>query len=207
MLIHGEAIGLTGFTNNASVINFDDLTGGSCITCGPVVTNQYSASGVTFNNPTFPTMDTVTTFLAPYIPNTSSPNTLFVYQGGMMGDAPADPLQILFSVPVTMVGFDYGSTIDSFLRLDAYDKNNQLIETLFFTGDSAPIGLAGFAGIEESTPIARLDISYHPNSDPCRTYNFSLDNLRFESTPEPATPALLLTGLLGMALARRRRCR
>jgi hypothetical protein len=60
-------------------------------------------------------------------------------------------------------------------------------------------------GLEGSSPIVELDVSYHPFFDPCRTFNFSIDNLEFEgSTPEPPTFALILTGVLVTAFGRRR---
>ena len=200
----GGTITTSNFGSNATVINFDDLTGGNCNLCGPSVTNQYGARGVTFNNPSFPGQDTADTNLVPYFPLASPSNALFVEQGGLLGDSPAAPFQILFSVPVTMVGFDYGSSSNAYLELDAYGANNQLLESLNFNGISTSMGLEGFAGLEESSPIVRVDVSYHPNYDPGRTFNFSIDNLEFQAnqTPEPCTFVLIAAGLLAMPLWR-----
>ena len=197
LTLDGGPIDSSHFTSNATVITFGNLTGGNCNLCGPSVTNQYAALGVTFNNPSYPGEDTADTNLVPFFPDSSAPNALYVYQGGLIGQAPAAPFQILFSIPVTSVGFDYGSSIDSFLELEAYGTDNQLLGTLIFVGNPAPIGLEGFAGIGESTPIARLDISYHPDTNACRTLNFSIDDLEFEagSVPEPSTLALIAAGL------------
>ena len=103
-----------------------------------------------------------------------------------------------------MVGFDFGSSTDSFLELDVYDSHT-LLDTGGFRGKCGDIGLAGFAGVDESTQIARMDISYHPDSDPARAYNFSVDNLEFEGDPAPESPTVVLmaAGLLGIALGRR----
>jgi hypothetical protein len=199
-----SAITASSFTNQATIINFDNLTGGNCSLCGPSVTSQYAALGVQFNNPSFPGQDTADTNLTFGIPNSSPPNALYIAQGGHINDLPAMPFQILFSVPVTMVGFDYASSPDSFLRLDAYDANGALLESLMYVGGPSPIGLGGFAGIQESTSIKRLDVSYHPNSDPSRTFNFSIDNLEFENAPEPRTFGLIAIGLFGIFLGRRR---
>ncbi len=213
LALRAGPIDASSFSSNAVLINFGDLTGGNCNLCGPAVGNQYAGLGVTFNNPTYPGADTADNNLSPLMfpdpPDTPFPNALYVYQGGTLGDAPASPFEILFSVPVTKVGFEYGSSISSFIELDAYSGNDQLLETLTFVGNAAPIGLEGYAGIEESTPIAWVDVSYHPDSDPSRTLNFSIDNLAFEGSavaaPEPSTLALIGIGLLGMGAIRRRR--
>lgn len=198
----------SGFGSNATLINFDDLTGGDCNLCGPSVTTQYASLGVTFNNPSFPGQDTADTNLTSLITGASLPNALYVDQGGQVNEPAAAPFQILFSTPVTMVGFDFGSSTDSYLELDVY-SGTTLLETDDFTGTSAPIGLAGFAGVEESTPITEVDVSYHPNSDPSQTYSFSMDNLEFQgnSVPEPSTLGMLALGSLGIALGRWRRTR
>src|SRR5579859_4772918 len=101
--LHAGAIGLSSLTSTATIINFDDLSGGNCNLCGPSVTSQYSALGAVFNNPSFPTQETVDTNLTSGIPNSSSQSALFVEQGG--GQFGVIPFQILFGVPVTMVGF------------------------------------------------------------------------------------------------------
>lgn len=206
--LHGGAITPGNFSSNATVVNFDDLTGGNCNLCGPSVTNQYAGLGVTFNNPSFPGQDTADTNLVPFFfPDASAPNALFVDQGGMMGETPALPFQILFSAPATMAGFDYASSTGAYLELDAYGANHQLLESLDFTGSPAPIGMQGFAGLQESSPIVELDVSYHPFSDTSRTLNFSIDNLEFQcnQTPEPSTFALIAAGLAAVALRGRSR--
>ncbi len=202
--IEGSPITQSAFSNSATLINFDNLTGGNFNLCGTSVTNQYASLGATFINPSYPGEDTADTNLTSSFPDASPPNALFVEQGGLLSDPPAAPFQILFSVPVTSVGFDFGSSVDAFLELDAYGAGHQLLETQYFVGTAAPIGLEGFAGLEESSPIVELDVSYHPFSDPCRTFNFSIDNLEFEgsSVPEPSTFALIVAGILGMAFGR-----
>jgi hypothetical protein len=204
--IEGSPISSYNFSSSATIITFDELTGGSCNLCGPPVVNQYSSVGVMFNNPSYPGQDTADTNLTASFPDASGSNLLFVEQGGLLADAPAQPFQILFSVPVTNVGFNFGSSLYSYIELDAYGAGHQLLETLDFVGTPAQIGLAGFAGLQESTPIVELDVSYHPFQDPCRSLNFSIDNLEFEGTsaPEPSTIGLVIAGCLGMAIGRRR---
>ena len=207
--LYGGQISSSTFSSDAAVVDFSNLTGGNCNLCGPTLSNQYASLGVTFNNPSFPGQDTVDTNLAAFMPEFPFPNTLYVYQGGLIGQAPATPFQIMFSVPVTTVGFDYGSSPGAYLEVDIFGTSNQWIDTMFFVGNSAPIGLDGFAGIQESSPITRLDLSYHPNSDPSRTLSFALDDIRFEgiSAPEPSTVAMVAISLLGLVLLRPRKPR
>jgi hypothetical protein len=196
---------------HATEIYFDDLPGSVCnpldiASCGPNVTNQYAALGVTFNNPTAAGADIVDTNLTSLIPDASAPNVLFVYQGGLLSQPAFAPFQILFSAPVTSVGFDFGSSTDAYLEMDVYGAGNTLLETQDFVGSSASIGLAGFAQIQESTPITEVDLSYHPNSDTSRTLNFSIDNLEFSQVPEPSSLAMMaIASLAGIALKRRRK--
>ena len=51
-----------------------------------------------------------------------------------------------------------------------------------------------------------LDVSYHPLSDPSRTLNSSIDNVEFQtsSVPEPSSVALIIVGVSGKAIVRRR---
>jgi hypothetical protein len=194
-------INLYNFAANSTLINFDNLPGGACNLCGPAVTNQYAGAGAVFSNPSYPGSSTADSNLTPLITGASS-NSLFVYQGGIIGDGPAQPFEIQLSGPITMLGFDYGSSVNAYLEMDVYGVGNTLLESVDFVGNPAPIGLAGYAGVETTTPITEVDISYHPDTDPSRTLNFSIDNLEFEGgiVPEPAALGLVATGLLGIGI-------
>jgi hypothetical protein len=189
---------ITSFPGVGTTINFDNLVGGNCHLCGTSVTTQYAALGVTFNNPTFPGLETADTDLDSFIPSSSSPNALFVYQGG--GQTGVQPFQILFSTPVNVVGFDWLSSFNSSLQLDAYDTHGMFLETVSIVGTASPQGLGGFSGLEESVNIGRLDVSYHPVFNPGASYNFSMDNLTFAAAPEPSGLVLASLGLLGTIL-------
>jgi len=85
-------------------------------------------------------------------------------------------------------------------------NNATAVGTLFYNGVPDPIFAGGFAGIQSTLEFNRVQLRFNPG-----TAAFAVDNIRFASsttvTPEPATLALLLTGLVGIALFRRRRLR
>jgi hypothetical protein len=198
---------ITSFPGAGTTINFDDIQGGNCHLCGPSITTQYAGLGVTFNNPTFPGQVTEDTDLDSSIPNNSAPNALFIYQGGG-GPSTVLPFQILFSTPVNTVGFNWLSSFAASLQLDAYDRQGIFLETVTIVGVASLQGLGGFSGVQESVDIGRLDVSYHPDFDPTRSYNLSIDNLTFaEIVPEPTTVVMTGLGFAGTILLRWRRRR
>jgi hypothetical protein len=193
---------ITSFPGAGATITFDDLQGGNCHLCGPSITNQYTGLGVSFNNPTFPGQETEDTDLASSIPNGSPPNALFIYQGGG-GPTSVLPFQIVFSNPVNTVGFEWLSSFAASLQLDAYDTEGVFLETVKIVGTASLQGLGGFSGVQESVDIGRLDVSYHPDFDPTKSYNLSIDNLTFaEVVPEPSTVVMIGLGFAGAILLR-----
>ncbi len=202
LVASADPISILDFAAGATLIDFEDLPAGNCNGCGTQVTNQYSLFGVLFDDPTFPGGATVQNNLTFGVPDASGSNILFVRQGGLIGDPAATPLKLTFTSGVDRVGFNYASSADSFLLLQAFN-GNQLVESLTFTGSPTPIGWGGFAGIGTQIAFTSLEISYHPLADPSRTLNFSMDNLRFESVPEPSSLMLGALGLAGIAWKRR----
>src|SRR5437867_3376548 len=71
-------IGIGAFSGSETVINFDNLTGGSEIFAGDIVTTQYADLGVTFNDPDYPARSNQN--LQPFFSGSSAPNVLFVQQ-------------------------------------------------------------------------------------------------------------------------------
>lgn len=194
-------IDANAFSGGATIINFDELAGGNCNGCGTQVTTQYSLFGVVFVNPTFPGEATAQTNLTSGMLNATAPNILWIHQGGLITDPNSAPLQLLFSTAVNRVGMDYASSSDAFLLLQAYN-GNQLVDTEVFIGSPTATGLSGFAGLQTQQAITRLDVSYHPFSDPTRSFNFAVDNVQFEAVPEPSTLWMGVIGLAGFAARR-----
>jgi hypothetical protein len=192
------------FSASATLINFDNLTGGTTVFTGDIITSQYAAVGVTFVNPTRVTRANASPLGSEAVA-ASKPNVAFITQGS--GGAPVAPQELHFSVPVNLVGMDVFLTQGANVTLAVYDSGHALLETLTLTGTYQGSGDLDytFIGLRESTNIAEATITSNGGS-----FNFSIDNLRFESTAVPSVPepsTLVLAGIGGLALlgyARRR---
>jgi hypothetical protein len=80
---------------------------------------------------------------------------LFVNQGS--GNVHGvSPFEIQFSVPVNMVGFDFGTSLNAYLEVDTYSSTDTLLESLTLVGTPVSGGPGSFAGLQESTDIADL---------------------------------------------------
>jgi hypothetical protein len=199
--VGATSIGTGAFSSSAALINFDDLPGDSCSGCGTPITNQYSLFGVTFDDPSFPGGATLQTNFIGVLPNASGPNVLVVRQGGLITDPAAIPLRLNFSSAMNRVGFNFFTSSASYLLLEAFN-GSQLLDSVIFSGSANAFGVGGFAGLQTQPGMTRLEISAHPVSDPTRTLNFAVDNLLFESAPEPSSLLLGLAGLVGIAWKR-----
>jgi hypothetical protein len=191
-------IGPGGFSDGATLINFDDLAGGMSIDTGELITTQYAAQGVVFNNPNHDTRANASPIGSSAV-TSSKPNVAFIFQqGGTL--PPGPPQQLIFSVPVTRVGMQFFTGIFSTtVTLSVFDADGKQLETVTLEGTrlSGYAILEGFIGLEESTPIAKAEITANgPEGVP---FNFAIDDLRFEATPEPGTITLLSIGIAAMA--------
>jgi len=78
------------------------------------------------------------------------------------------------------------------------------VGSLSYNGVPDPIFAGGFAGIQSTLEFNRVQLRFNPGPAA-----FAVDNIRFANvttvTPEPATLALVLTGLFGITSFRRRR--
>ena len=192
-------IGVGGFLPTAPLINFDNLTGGTNVLAGDVITTQYASQGIVFFNPDYPVRANASP-IASIAATNSDPNVAFVQQhDGTNGR----PLQLQFGTPVSAVGTKFFTSLNSTITLTAYSSTGQSIESLTLTGPTTTGDvLEGFIGLQELTPIAYAELSSAPvgGGSP---FNFSIDDVRFQPTPEPA--ALSVLGVATVALCRRRR--
>jgi hypothetical protein len=145
-----------------------------------------------------------------------SPNTFITTDGSnpsspVLSGTPIfnGSIAILFSTPQFGVGLDGGffNAIGG-TAITAFDATGAVIGAVANTG----LGIE-FLGLVESTGAATISglLFSLVGSEPA---GFAIDNVRFgvqgqvivPTVPEPATLALLGAGLLGLGLARRKRC-
>lgn len=195
-------IGYGSFSGN--VIDFDGLAGSATLGGGEVLSNQFSGLGVTFAVPNF------NAFASTSIAGTSSlnsdPNVIWVDQAGGSGGASAMGMTINFSTPQSKVGLLLLGSLSSTFTVEAYNGGT-LLESLTSTLAAGGVGLEGFLALADAN-ITKV-IVYSTNSSG-QNWNFSIDDLKFDTSaavPEPGSLLLLGTGLAAILGRRRSKAR
>ena len=183
---------------SGTVITFDNLAGSPALGAGEVLSNQYAGLGVTFSVPnwnayaTNGVLDTDSAL-------TSKPNVIWVDQGGGGGGSSAQGMDINFSTPQSAVGLLFELSVDSTATLAVYDGAS-LLESVTSGLSPGGAGEEGYLALQDPGITKAIVYSTSPGG---QNWNFSIDNLKFTSVPEPSTLLLLGVGL-AMVAARRR---
>lgn len=200
-------IGPGDFSGAATLIDFDDLTGGNTVVTGDLITTQYSGLGVVFNNPTLETRANASPIGSGTVLS-SKPNVAFIFQGGGTMGPSVPPQELIFSVPVTKVGMNFFTSLSANVTLELFGPGNTLLESQTLVGTNLSGFLEGFIGLEAASLVSVARVTSHGFSG---SFNFSIDNVRFEgpggvAVPEPSTlSAAGLAVLAAIGFARRRR--
>jgi len=111
----------------------------------------------------------------------------------------ADTIQFTFGTPLTAFGIDINTFATASGAYTATTNNGDVVGSFFNPFPGA--GTGQFVGFSSTVPFTSVTIATPAGS------TYTLDSLRAVPVPEPATIALLGTGLAGALAARRRRSR
>jgi hypothetical protein len=170
-------VGPEAFSVNATLLNFDELDGGTTLQNGEVLSTQYAHQGVVFVNPSYTSRASM--IAAILFEENSDPNVIYADQGGGSNNN-APPQEIVFSVPVSRAGFWFGTGPDDTVHLQAWGQSGLLEEIASMGALLGPNFREGFIGIERPERITMVRVYSRRPTPAFFVRNFEFDDVRFE---------------------------
>ena len=164
-----------------------------------LIRNQYLSDGVVFTTRTGTNVfDSSITGYIGFV-GVNTPAIVNSPQAGLIRETRQQFLTLDFLVPVYALAFDYANMGNASGILPgafkAYDANGVLLESRQPTS-------ASFTALETiiftSSGISKLELE-----SPAVNWVFAVDNVNFTAVPEPASAALIVVALMGIAAFRR----
>ncbi|MDB5330065.1 MAG: hypothetical protein JWP03_1216 [Phycisphaerales bacterium] len=184
----------------STTINFDDVTGYQPDSSYYTANTRYQPLGATFS------LDTPGDIAIYPLPSfaLSSPNVLAAVSGPNVTFGNA--INLTLSSPVTEVGAFFGNDQDpavfSSETLQIFDASNNLLGSVTVATNNNAI-VDQFIGLSSSVPFVRARFQNDPAGE--QALSTILDDVVFDTVPEPSSMAFL--GLASIGLLARRRTR
>jgi len=186
------AVGPGAFPAGSTLIDFGGLASGTEV-------NGLTVSGVLFNYLVggSPLNGAVTIDGGPGTTNNITPNNI-VSIGNDTGT-------LTMVLPNTASIFGYGYAILATVSVAnattiSLFSGSTSVGSLSYNGTPDPTFTGGFAGIQSTIPFDRVAVTFNSVAAPA----FALDDVRFNTIPEPSTMWLVLSSAVGALLWRRR---
>lgn len=176
----------------------------SAVMATPITSNSLSPDATVVNTSTFAEgLTTISTSGLTVTGGFNDPNDPFAFPGTDLSYVDTDyPLQLTFTPPAHAFGFDFVTAVTDSLTLTAYSATNQVLEQDTFSLSGLPTLYGLYTGYIGMTDVSGID---HVVLTDDYTYGgVYIGTVTYEA-PEPASLALVGTGLVGFVMARRRK--